>query len=111
MLVAPSERAVVDVLFEEPGELALEHHTPERTYRLATIGVSDERASPALAECFAELRTDPELAGERERLGAALGAEPDKALSDGAQSLDFPGLEKLLGRLRELAKVLGRTMG
>jgi 3-deoxy-7-phosphoheptulonate synthase len=36
--------------------------------------------------------------------------EPDKALSDGAQSLDFPGLEKLLGRLRELATVLGRTM-
>ena len=36
--------------------------------------------------------------------------EPDKALSDGAQSLDFPVLEKLLGQLRKLAGVLGRTM-
>jgi 3-deoxy-7-phosphoheptulonate synthase len=36
--------------------------------------------------------------------------EPDKALSDGAQSLDFPGTEKLLDRLRQLAAVLGRTM-
>jgi FtsP/CotA-like multicopper oxidase with cupredoxin domain len=81
VLVAPSERAVVDVLFEEPGELALEHHTPGLTYRLATIRVGDERATPALSERFAELRTDPELAGERERLGPALEAEPDKALS------------------------------
>jgi 3-deoxy-7-phosphoheptulonate synthase len=36
--------------------------------------------------------------------------EPDRALSDGAQSLDFPGTEKLLGQLRQLAGVLGRTM-
>jgi len=36
--------------------------------------------------------------------------DPDHALSDGAQSLDFPGLEKLLGELRTLATVLGREM-
>jgi 3-deoxy-7-phosphoheptulonate synthase len=36
--------------------------------------------------------------------------EPDKALSDGAQSLDFPGLEKLLTRLARLAPAFGRTM-
>jgi 3-deoxy-7-phosphoheptulonate synthase len=36
--------------------------------------------------------------------------EPDKAMSDGAQSLDFPGLEKLLDSLRALAPVLGRTV-
>jgi len=81
VLLAPSERAVVDVLFEEPGALALEHHTPARTYRLATIAVGEEEATPALAARFAELRTDPELAGERERLGPALEAEPDKTLS------------------------------
>ena len=36
--------------------------------------------------------------------------EPDKALSDGAQSLDFAGLEKLLGRLKQLAPAFGRGM-
>jgi 3-deoxy-7-phosphoheptulonate synthase len=36
--------------------------------------------------------------------------EPDKALSDGAQSLDFPGTEKLLTQLRALAPAFGRTM-
>ena len=52
-MLAPSERAVVHVLFDAPGELALEHHTPERTYTLAPITVSDERAEPSLAEAFA----------------------------------------------------------
>jgi FtsP/CotA-like multicopper oxidase with cupredoxin domain len=33
VVVAPSERVVVDVLVDQPGELALEHHTPDRTYR------------------------------------------------------------------------------
>jgi 3-deoxy-7-phosphoheptulonate synthase len=36
--------------------------------------------------------------------------DPEHAMSDGAQSLDFPGLEKLMEQLRKLAAVLGRTM-
>jgi 3-deoxy-7-phosphoheptulonate synthase len=36
--------------------------------------------------------------------------EPDKALSDGAQSLDFNGLKALLGQLRQLSGPLGRKM-
>src|SRR5215218_5017459 len=40
--VAPSERAVVDVLFVEAGDVAFEHRTPNRTYRLATVAVAEE---------------------------------------------------------------------
>jgi 3-deoxy-7-phosphoheptulonate synthase len=36
--------------------------------------------------------------------------DPDHALSDGAHSLDFAGLEKLLARLRRMAELLGRAM-
>ncbi|HXD87673.1 MAG TPA: 3-deoxy-7-phosphoheptulonate synthase [Urbifossiella sp.] len=36
--------------------------------------------------------------------------DPERALSDGAQSLDFPGTSKLLDQLKALAGVLGRTM-
>jgi len=36
--------------------------------------------------------------------------EPDKALSDGAQSLDFAQFDKLLTDLRRLADTLGRTI-
>ena len=89
VLLAPSERAVVDVLVERPGELALEHRTPDRTYRLARLLVAPERAerSPA-AERFPVLGHAPELAAEREQLEAWLAAAPDKVLALVAQMDD-----------------------
>src|SRR3954452_2719592 len=78
VVIAPSERVVVDVLFDEPGELTLEHRTPDRTYRLATIRVSDEAAAPSLAEQFNALRDNAEWAAERERLARYIDAPPDK---------------------------------
>jgi FtsP/CotA-like multicopper oxidase with cupredoxin domain len=88
VILAPSERAIIDVLFVEPGQLTLEHRTPERTYPLATIDVSDEPASSSFAEDFETLRTAPELTAERERLAEHLEAEPDKTLAFVAE-MDF----------------------
>jgi FtsP/CotA-like multicopper oxidase with cupredoxin domain len=81
VILAPSERVVVDVLFETSGELTLEHRTPDRTYELASITVSEEPATPSLAEAFSELRTAPELTAERERLLQLVDAPPDKVLA------------------------------
>ena len=81
VVLAPSERVVVDVLFETPGELTLEHRTPERTYKLAGITVTERPATPSLADAFADLRIDPELAAERERLAPLVDAPPDKTLA------------------------------
>ncbi|MFL6298500.1 MAG: multicopper oxidase domain-containing protein, partial [Actinomycetes bacterium] len=87
VLLAPSERAVVDVLVEQPGELALEHHTPERTYRLAAITVTEGAPSAGAAQ-FGQLRRAPELAAEREQLDRWLAAPPDKVLALVAQMDD-----------------------
>ncbi len=80
VILAPSERVVVDVLFEQAGQLTLEHRTPDRTYPLAAITVSDEPAEPSLAEQFEELRTNADMAAERERISPHLETEPDKTL-------------------------------
>ena len=88
VVLAPSERVVIDVLFDEPGQLTLEHRTPDKTYTLATIDVSDEPASPSYADRFQTQRTAPELAAERERLAEYLEAEPDKTLAFVAE-MDF----------------------
>jgi FtsP/CotA-like multicopper oxidase with cupredoxin domain len=81
VILAPSERVVVDVCFESPGQLVLEHRTPGRTYKLADITVTDEQATPSLTQSFSELRTAPELAAERERLMPLVDAPPDKTLA------------------------------
>jgi FtsP/CotA-like multicopper oxidase with cupredoxin domain len=80
-LLAPSERVTVDLLFDEPGELTLEHHTPGRTYPLATITVADDPAEPSLQAEFETLRTNPDLVAERERLGPDIDRQPDKTIA------------------------------
>jgi FtsP/CotA-like multicopper oxidase with cupredoxin domain len=79
-VLAPSERVVVDVLFDKPGDLTLEHRTPERVYPLASVRVSDERAEPSYEEQFEVLRTNADMVAERERIAPYLDAEPDKTL-------------------------------
>jgi FtsP/CotA-like multicopper oxidase with cupredoxin domain len=81
VLVAPSERVVLDLLFEEPGELALEHRTPEQTYRLASIPVHDEPTEQSFAEDFEQLRTNLDLAELREEIRPYIEAPPDKTLA------------------------------
>jgi FtsP/CotA-like multicopper oxidase with cupredoxin domain len=94
VLLAPSERAVVDVLVGDPGLLTLEHRTPDRTYPLTRITVTEERAEPSFANEFETLRSDPELVSERQLLGSYLIAQPDKTLALVAEmDLDSPELE------------------
>jgi FtsP/CotA-like multicopper oxidase with cupredoxin domain len=81
VILAPSERVIVDVLFDAPGALTLEHRTPDRTYKLAEIAVGEESATPLLADAFDRLRTAPELTAERERLLPLVAAPPDKTLA------------------------------
>jgi hypothetical protein len=90
VLLAPSERVVVDVLFEQPGELELGHKTPERAYPLATI-VGDGSAERSFAERFARLRTNAEMAALREQIAPFLDAEPDKTLGFAAAVLGRTG--------------------
>jgi FtsP/CotA-like multicopper oxidase with cupredoxin domain len=80
VVLAPSERVVIDVRFIRSGEVTMEHRTPDRTYRLASIRVGEEQAEPSLAEQFAVLRTNEDMGAERERITPYLDAEPDKTL-------------------------------
>src|SRR4029078_1835826 len=81
VVIAPSERVVVDVLFGEAGETPLEHRPPARTYTLATVDVTAELATPSLADEFAVLRVNPEWSAERRRFEAYADAPPDKTLA------------------------------
>ena len=85
VLIAPSERAVVDVLFDRPGELALEHRTPDRAYPLATVVVAEAGRAVAARGSSRSLRSAPELVAERQQLDAWLAAPPDKMLALVAQ--------------------------
>jgi FtsP/CotA-like multicopper oxidase with cupredoxin domain len=81
VVIAPSERAVVDVLFDAAGEVTLEHRTPHRTHHLGSIVVDDEPAQPYLSASFDDLRVNADMVAERARIAPYLDAAPDKTLA------------------------------
>jgi FtsP/CotA-like multicopper oxidase with cupredoxin domain len=81
VMLSPSERAIVDVLFETPGSVTVEHRTPGHAYDLGTIVVGDEPIGRSFGFDFEQLRTSAELTADRARVEAARDRPPDKTLA------------------------------
>ncbi len=80
VVLGPSERAVVDVLFAKAGRLALEHRTPERTYSLASITIAGNPAPPLPDGKFEQLRTNEEMVALRSQIEPCRAAPPDQSI-------------------------------
>ncbi|HZI44762.1 MAG TPA: multicopper oxidase domain-containing protein [Ilumatobacter sp.] len=80
VLVAPSERAVVDVAFPQPGSFPIEHRTPTRTYRLGSVEVDNGAVDDTFLDEFETLHTNPGLESERARLEDERRRPADKTL-------------------------------
>ena len=80
VMLAPSERAVIDVLFEAAGDVHLEHRTPDKVYDLGGFSVAGASAGDAAAS-YEELRVDPELSAEHQAIERDVEREPDKVLA------------------------------
>ena len=80
VMLAPSERAVVDVEFDDPGEVRLEHRTPDQVYDLGAFSVEGNATASAGAS-FDVLRVDPELTSEHASIDDDLERPPDKVLA------------------------------
>ena len=82
VILAPSERVVVDVLFDQAGRA--DAGAPHARPRLSA-GRDQRRARSAPSrrstEQFEVLRTNADMAAERERIAPYLEAEPDKTLA------------------------------
>jgi FtsP/CotA-like multicopper oxidase with cupredoxin domain len=81
VMVNPSERAIIEVLFDTSGEYALQNKTPETTYTLGTIVVSDDQGVSAAAKFFATLRTHPEVGKSIDPFRSSFIKTPDKRIT------------------------------
>jgi FtsP/CotA-like multicopper oxidase with cupredoxin domain len=81
ILLAPSERAVVDVDLDRAGEVTLQHITPDEVYDLGRITVAEADPEAGAERTFQDLRSNPELAAERASVEVDLQREPDKVLA------------------------------
>ncbi|MDQ3973307.1 MAG: multicopper oxidase family protein [Actinomycetota bacterium] len=81
VIIAPSERAIVDVCFDNTGAFQLQHVTPDRTYVLADVDVTDDGGRSSAGADFKRLRTNDDMVAERQRAERYLVAAPDKTLA------------------------------
>src|SRR5918995_1938675 len=80
VLLAPSERVVIDVMFDTPGEARLEHRTPDHVYDLGAFAVEGS-STTAAATSFEALRVDPQLTAEHQSIDRDIERPPDKVLA------------------------------
>ncbi|MGH7481619.1 MAG: multicopper oxidase family protein [Longimicrobiales bacterium] len=102
VVLAPAERYIVDVRFEQPGDVAIVNRVRAldhlygsfftETDTLGVVHVSAEAAVPDLSAAFERLRANPELSAEIERYVARVPDTPDHALvlTMRVDSLPFP---------------------
>ncbi|MDP3976231.1 MAG: multicopper oxidase family protein [bacterium] len=80
LILSPSERATVEVLFSEPGTYALLNETPQSTQVLTSIEVSGENVATSKVEEFSKLRINEGLLAEFKPYRDRLNTAPDKIL-------------------------------
>ncbi|MFY9269645.1 MAG: multicopper oxidase family protein [Candidatus Manganitrophaceae bacterium] len=81
IILGPSERAIVEVLFANAGSYQLEHKTPERTYTLGTITAVDEKVNPSFENEFAVLRSNKDIQSEIDAFRPFFSKPVDKRLT------------------------------
>lgn len=89
VLLGPSERAVVEVLFDAPGTYALQHKTPAKTYIMAAIQVSSEKAATSYKSQFLTLRTNKDAITSIDPFRQHFNRKNDKSI---ALTVDMGGM-------------------
>lgn len=88
VVLGPSERAIVEVMFAEAGTYEIENRTPGKTYNMGEIVVSEESVTPSYVGSFSVLKTHDEIIKSIDSFRAYFGKAPDKQIK---LSVDFAG--------------------
>jgi len=100
VVIAPAERYVVDVRFNEPGEVAIANTVQAINHflgvfypsvdTLSVVTVLDEAAEPSVTDAFETLRTHDEVVAEIDTFREHFDREPDYQLETTVRIQDLP---------------------
>ncbi len=80
VVISPSERAIVEVLFDKSGTFAIQNKTPDQMYTLGSINVSEEPVAVSYAKEFGELKTHSATVQSIDPLRSYFDKAPDKQI-------------------------------
>lgn len=102
VILAPSERAIVDVMFTKTGTYEIQNKTPNKTYTLGSISVSDGSPQPSYAAQFNSLQSNASVTQNIEPFRSYFDKAPDKKL---VLSVDFSGM--MAGHMQSMGGDMG----
>lgn len=92
--IAPSERAIIEALFDESGTYMLEHKTPTKTYTLGNVEVSEEKVADSFRSQFQSLRTNEDVIKSIDPFRAFFKKSADKKI---ALTVDMGAMGGMMG--------------
>jgi len=111
VIVSPSERAIVEVLFDKSGTLAIQNKTPDQTYILGSIKVSNDPVNVSYAKEFAELKTHSTVIQSIDPFRSYFDKAPDKRIK---LTLDMNGAPMQMqmsgGHMMSNGQMMGNSM-
>ncbi len=81
VILQPSERAIIEVLFDKTGTFALENKTPNRTYALGTVRVNEQKADTSAGAAFDRLREHADTIASIDPFRPSFNKTPDKRIA------------------------------
>lgn len=97
ILLGPSERAIVDILFPESGDYELLHITPENTYTMGSFKVSDKEVETSYLSEFNTLKDHLQTKASIDPYRSYFGSNPNKKLSINIDTENMGGMQSMGG--------------
>jgi len=93
--IAPAERYIVDVLFEEPGTYGIQHESPLKSYDLGSVTVLEQPTETSYAEDFRSLRRNQDVVKDIDAFRPFFDKPIDKTLKLWVEtSMEHAGMEE-----------------
>lgn len=80
VIISPSERAIIEVLFDKTGSFTIKNKTPNKTYTLGTVTVSADPVEVSYASLFNQLKTHGQITESIDSLRQYFDKTPDKQI-------------------------------
>lgn len=94
VIIAPSERRVIEAYFSQSGTYELQNVNPLETYTIGTITVLSTPAETSYASSFITLKDKASVKAELEKLRSHITQSPDASLK---LTIQFPGMQGMGG--------------
>lgn len=78
--IAPAERYIVDVLFEDDGQYPIIHESPLASYQIGTVVVNSSDVTPEYSESFSTLQTHTDVVTDVDQYRKYFDRPVDKTL-------------------------------